>query len=349
MKIKLHHVNFCTTDLPAMDAFYRDVLGLEPEPSLAAGRVTTEGYAGQVAFVTNGQMQLHLASATSGPASAPGTRSTCSSAATSRSGPTTSRRSSAISGTRASVRGLRRLGHGRLGADLLPRPRGQRGRGAPGPVLEARLIDGSARLAPSEGRQPGSAGLVEPSLGRAAETALGGRRSRRVRAASRGAARWCAPDAWSPGNARRPTRRGLSFPLLFVTQPFCSNGWDQALQAVTAPTAPPAAEPLAAVEAAHEGTSRTAAPAPPARGRCGPRARAGAAAGRRATSPRRRRRRAPGRPPGRGSGPAGRTGRSGSDAAWAGRALGRADEVRRPEPGSWAPSPAKLPRSRDFR
>ena len=61
MKIKLHHVNFCTTDVAAMDAFYRDVLGLEPEPSLAASRVTTGGYAGEVAFVTDGQMQLHLA------------------------------------------------------------------------------------------------------------------------------------------------------------------------------------------------------------------------------------------------------------------------------------------------
>ena len=61
MKLKLHHVNFCTTNVPAMDAFYRDVLGLEAEPSLAAGRVTTEGYAGEVAFVTDGQTQLHLA------------------------------------------------------------------------------------------------------------------------------------------------------------------------------------------------------------------------------------------------------------------------------------------------
>lgn len=34
---------------------------------------------------------------------------------------------------------------------------------------------------------------------------------------------------------------------------------------------------------------------------------------------------------------------------WAERALGRADEVRRPEPGSRGPTPAKLPRSRDFR
>ena len=37
------------------------------------------------------------------------------------------------------------------------------------------------------------------------------------------------------------------------------------------------------------------------------------------------------------------------NAAWAGRALRRADEVRRPEPGSRASPPARLPRSRDFR
>ena len=39
MKIKLHHVNFCSNDVPAMDEFYRTVLDLEPEPSLNAGRV----------------------------------------------------------------------------------------------------------------------------------------------------------------------------------------------------------------------------------------------------------------------------------------------------------------------
>src|ERR1043166_3308985 len=40
MKIKLHHVNLCTTDVPAMDEFYRSVLDLEPEPTLAAVRDT---------------------------------------------------------------------------------------------------------------------------------------------------------------------------------------------------------------------------------------------------------------------------------------------------------------------
>jgi glyoxylase I family protein len=61
MKIKLHHVNFCSTDVPAMSEFYRTVLDLEPELSLQAARVTASGYAGKVAFVTDGVTQLHLA------------------------------------------------------------------------------------------------------------------------------------------------------------------------------------------------------------------------------------------------------------------------------------------------
>ncbi|MCB4822598.1 VOC family protein [Roseicella aerolata] len=61
MKIKLHHVNFCSTDVPAMAEFYRTVLDLDPEPSLAEARVTATGYAGKVAFVTDGTTQLHLA------------------------------------------------------------------------------------------------------------------------------------------------------------------------------------------------------------------------------------------------------------------------------------------------
>ena len=61
MKLKLLHVNFCTTNVPAMDAFYRTVLGLAPEPSLSAARVTAGGYAGSVAFVTDGTTQVHLA------------------------------------------------------------------------------------------------------------------------------------------------------------------------------------------------------------------------------------------------------------------------------------------------
>lgn len=61
MKIQLHHVNFCTKNVPAMDDFYRNVVGLEPEPTLNDARVTAQGYAGKVAFVSDGTTQVHLA------------------------------------------------------------------------------------------------------------------------------------------------------------------------------------------------------------------------------------------------------------------------------------------------
>ena len=61
MKLTLHHVNLCTTDVAAMDEFYRSVLELAPEPGMQASRVTSQGYAGDVAFVSDGTTQLHLA------------------------------------------------------------------------------------------------------------------------------------------------------------------------------------------------------------------------------------------------------------------------------------------------
>jgi catechol 2,3-dioxygenase-like lactoylglutathione lyase family enzyme len=61
MKLSLHHINFCSTDVPAMDEFYRSVLGLAPEPGMNTSRVLSQGYAGDVAFVTDGTTQVHLA------------------------------------------------------------------------------------------------------------------------------------------------------------------------------------------------------------------------------------------------------------------------------------------------
>jgi glyoxylase I family protein len=61
MKISLHHINLTSSDVRAMDAFYRDVLDLETEASLAAQRTTDQGYDGDVAFVTDGTTQVHLA------------------------------------------------------------------------------------------------------------------------------------------------------------------------------------------------------------------------------------------------------------------------------------------------
>lgn len=66
MKIKFHHVNLCTRDVPGLAEFYRDVLDMKPEPSLEKLRVKDEGYAGGVAFLvesTTGDepIQFHVA------------------------------------------------------------------------------------------------------------------------------------------------------------------------------------------------------------------------------------------------------------------------------------------------
>lgn len=61
MKLKLHHLNLTTSNVAAMDEFYTKVLDMQPEPSRNAARDTTQGYAGQVSFVTDGQSEVHLA------------------------------------------------------------------------------------------------------------------------------------------------------------------------------------------------------------------------------------------------------------------------------------------------
>jgi catechol 2,3-dioxygenase-like lactoylglutathione lyase family enzyme len=61
MKLKLHHINFCSSNVEAMDEFYRLVLDLDRETTVGQGRVTSQGYPGKVAFVTDGTTQVHLA------------------------------------------------------------------------------------------------------------------------------------------------------------------------------------------------------------------------------------------------------------------------------------------------
>lgn len=60
MKLTLHHINHCTNNVAAMDKFYREIMDLKSEPTLKAGRVASQGYAGDVAFVTDGTTQFHL-------------------------------------------------------------------------------------------------------------------------------------------------------------------------------------------------------------------------------------------------------------------------------------------------
>lgn len=61
MKLKLHHLNLCSKDVPGMEEFYTSVMDLNPEPSLGDSRNTTQGYSAPVAFMTDGQTQVHLA------------------------------------------------------------------------------------------------------------------------------------------------------------------------------------------------------------------------------------------------------------------------------------------------
>ncbi|MEO0944464.1 MAG: VOC family protein [Pseudomonadota bacterium] len=61
MKLKLHHVNLSTDKVEEMDAFYRDILGLERESKGLPVLEKEKGYAGDVAFVTDGAIQTHIA------------------------------------------------------------------------------------------------------------------------------------------------------------------------------------------------------------------------------------------------------------------------------------------------
>jgi len=62
MKLKLHHINLSTEKVEEMDTFYREVLGLDrAEDDLPLLRNDSDVYDGDVAFVSDGDMHLHLA------------------------------------------------------------------------------------------------------------------------------------------------------------------------------------------------------------------------------------------------------------------------------------------------
>jgi glyoxylase I family protein len=61
MKLTLHHINLTTENVPRMDAFYKDVLGLSDQVPGLPTLDKTKGYDGDVAFVSDGAIQHHLA------------------------------------------------------------------------------------------------------------------------------------------------------------------------------------------------------------------------------------------------------------------------------------------------
>lgn len=60
MKLTLHHINVCGSNVPELETFYRDVLGLATEKP-AALPTLTGGVQRPVAFVSDGDTQFHLA------------------------------------------------------------------------------------------------------------------------------------------------------------------------------------------------------------------------------------------------------------------------------------------------
>ena len=61
MKLKLHHINLCSSNVSEMDRFYRDVLTLRDEDPAELPPINADkGLVGDVSFVTDGDIQMHL-------------------------------------------------------------------------------------------------------------------------------------------------------------------------------------------------------------------------------------------------------------------------------------------------
>ena len=61
IKLTLHHVSFSSENVARLDAFYRDVLQLDAVTEDIPKREVNKGYAGDIAFITDGEIQTHIA------------------------------------------------------------------------------------------------------------------------------------------------------------------------------------------------------------------------------------------------------------------------------------------------
>lgn len=61
MKLTLHHVSFSSENVSRLDAFYNDVLQLPKVTQDIPKQEKNKGYAGQLAFRTDGAVQTHIA------------------------------------------------------------------------------------------------------------------------------------------------------------------------------------------------------------------------------------------------------------------------------------------------
>ena len=61
MKLELHHINLSTQDVKKLETFYKDILFLDTQSDDLPTLEKKKGYSGDVAFVSDGKIQTHLA------------------------------------------------------------------------------------------------------------------------------------------------------------------------------------------------------------------------------------------------------------------------------------------------
>ena len=64
MDLKFHHINLVSKNLDELNNFYNNILGLEslsPDNFLRTQSSDKKGYSGKIKFVSDGNIQMHLA------------------------------------------------------------------------------------------------------------------------------------------------------------------------------------------------------------------------------------------------------------------------------------------------
>ena len=231
MKIKLHHVNVCSKNVPGLEEFYRDVLDLQPEPSLEKGRILDkDGYPGKVAFLSDGETQFHLAEKDYGIGFRTGPGHQSRRARTHR---LPHRRHRGLQEAphreRHPVFRLWGLGHEGLGADLLLRSRRQRHRGAPGAGVTAPHAASEATRVAGERWSFLQPALVMPARVAGIQPFTTARAARWIPGTSPGMTRWGSQNrnhaSWStcarsglPGPADRSAARRARIRVPWVSR-----------------------------------------------------------------------------------------------------------------------------------
>lgn len=61
MKLEMHHINLSTQDVKKLETFYKDILFLDTQSDDLPTLEKKKGYSGDVSFVGDGKVQMHLA------------------------------------------------------------------------------------------------------------------------------------------------------------------------------------------------------------------------------------------------------------------------------------------------